>query len=180
MQSDLIALLDGIDPCDPKEETTRARARELAVSGADLYRGERADRPDPHLVSYFAVIDRDHMLLGDHRKSGLLLPSGGHVEPGEHPRRTVEREAQEELSLKADFLFPEPIFVTATQTVGPNSHTDISLWFVLRGDRSKPIAFDRGEYSQVRWFALDHLPTERTDPELPRFARKLSKLMEAA
>jgi len=42
-------------------------------------------------VSYLLLVDRPagSVLLCDHRLSGLWLPAGGHVEPGEHPLGTV-------------------------------------------------------------------------------------------
>jgi 8-oxo-dGTP pyrophosphatase MutT (NUDIX family) len=53
---------------------------------------------------YIVPVDEESrcMLLGDHRKSGLWLPPGGHVEE-EHPRDTVTREAAEELQIDARF-----------------------------------------------------------------------------
>jgi len=64
------------------------RALAWIDSGAPLWRTEAPATPDPHLVTYFLPFDaaRDRLLLVDHRKAGLWLPPGGHVEPGEDPR----------------------------------------------------------------------------------------------
>jgi 8-oxo-dGTP pyrophosphatase MutT (NUDIX family) len=114
------------------------------------------------------------LLLVDHKKAGLWLPSGGHVEPDEHPRATVSRELWEELRLHADFLFPQPIFLTLTETVGTTAgHTDVSLWYVVRGDERSQIAYDHDEFEQIAWFPLTALPLERSDPYMERFAAKL-------
>ena len=83
------------------------------------------------------------MLLCDHWLSGLWLPAGGHVEPGEHPLGTVRREAAEELGVTAqpDAVFGDrPFFLTMTETVGPPAtrHVDVSLWFALAGRLGQP------------------------------------------
>ena len=65
--------------------------------------------PPKHVISYFVPVDARNrcLLLGDHRKSGLWLPPGGHVEDGEDPRDTVSREAAEELRIDAR-LYRDP------------------------------------------------------------------------
>lgn len=39
-------------------------------------------------MSYFLVASDTQVLLVDHKNAQLWLPTGGHVEPGEHPRDT--------------------------------------------------------------------------------------------
>lgn len=147
-------------------------------SGAPLDR-TAYDVPDPHLVAYFVVADpdREELLLGHHVKSGLRLPAGGHVEPGEALWQTVEREAAEELRLAAvPFLGQSPFFVTRTPTVGPRSHTDVSCWFVLRAHRHEIRWFDPGEYTAVEWLPWRRVleePIHQLDPNMHRFTRKL-------
>lgn len=99
----VMRLLDGIVPWDEVERTHLARAREWAGSGAPLYRVRKPDVPPMHLVCYFVVCDetRDRLLLVAHRKAGLWLPAGGHVEPGENPWDTVVRECREEVHIDA-------------------------------------------------------------------------------
>jgi 8-oxo-dGTP pyrophosphatase MutT (NUDIX family) len=125
-------------------------------------------------VSYFAVVDGEHVLLVDHRNAQLWLPSGGHVEPGEHPRHTVLRELQEELGFLPDHEIGAPLLVTCTPTVGLTAgHVDVSLWYVVRAQRSQPIVFDETEFAGVKWFRFSEVPAERSEPHLRRFARKL-------
>ncbi|WP_213086206.1 NUDIX domain-containing protein [Roseateles sp. DAIF2] len=127
-------------------------------------------------MSYFALVDDGHILLVDHRNARLWLPSGGHVELGESPRRTVVRELQEELGLIIDEAqVGPPRFLTCTTTVGLTAgHQDVSLWYLLRGDRHAPLSrFDAGEFESVRWFAFDEVPLTRSDPHMGRFLGKL-------
>ena len=166
-----------IVPFDDAEKAVRTDALSWVDSDAELFRLEKPATPPKHLVSYFLLVDGDYVLLVDHIKSGLWLPSGGHVEPGEHPRITVQREIVEELGIEAAFAYPEPQFITATTTVGQTpGHVDVSLWYLLLGDRHQILDFDREEFTQIQWFKQNELPFERTEPELKRFIKKLSTL----
>jgi 8-oxo-dGTP diphosphatase len=171
----LILELAEVLPLDTAEHDDIARAAHLVLTGAPLYRGAGPDCPDPHLVSYFPLVDPQAraILLGAHRKAGLWLPPGGHVEPGEHPRDTVRRECREELREDPQFLHPAPVFVTITRTLGAHPHEDISLWYALRGSVDRLPDYDPGEYTDMRWFALPDLPLDRSDPQLHRFLAKM-------
>lgn len=173
IRSELLA----IEPLDPVEEAHRADALAWVASGAPIFRVARPATPPKHLVAYFVVVDAGHVLLVDHRNAQLWLPTGGHVECDEDPRVTVVRELEEELGLTIDLKsVGPPVMVTVTETVGLTSgHTDVTLWYVVPGDRSAALAFDRDEFEDVRWFAFAEAPTERCDPHLGRFMAKLAR-----
>lgn len=58
-------------------------------------------------VSVF-VVWRSRVLLHRHRKLGLLLPPGGHVEPGELPDEAAVREVMEEAGVAVELVGPPP------------------------------------------------------------------------
>jgi len=140
LKSMITALVSDIELTD---DLGRKHTRDVLswLAGTDdIFRRARPLTPSPHLVSYFLLVDRlaGRVLLCDHRLSGLWLPTGGHVEPGEHPLDTVRREAVEELGVTAqpDPEFGDrPFFLTMTETVGPPAtrHVDVTLWFALAG-----------------------------------------------
>lgn len=169
-------LLASIDPFDPLERDHLDFAKRWVESGADLFRTGPAT-PPIHLVSYFVVADleKSQLLLVDHRKSGLWLPPGGHIEPDENPTETVRREAKEELTIEANFWSEAPLFLTATKTTGASSHLDISLWYLLEEDSSAKIDYDEREFHQIRWFKMGELPLDRCDPHMERFVDKLCR-----
>ena len=176
LRSEILQLVEDIAPLDHEEAEHLLYVQRWIDSGAGLFRVMKPATPDIHLVSYFLLIDTaaHKVLLADHKKAGLWLPTGGHVEPDEHPRATVEREIREELGIEADFLLDTPLFLTVTRTVGETAgHTDVSLWYVLRGDSTASFEYDREEFNCVEWFAIDAIPYERTDPHMKRFTRKL-------
>lgn len=168
------AVVASIPPVDALEREHRDAALDWIDGGAELCRRTPPDVPSPHLVAYFAVVDREReaILLVEHRKAGLWLPPGGHVEPHEDPAGTVQREASEELGLTVHDVSP-PRFLTVQQTAGANPHVDVSLWYVLPGEAGATFAFDGREFRSVRWFAFDALPREGAEPHLARFVAKL-------
>ena len=172
-------LVDAISPLDPLEKEHIAFTQKWIASGAELFRIAKPATPDPHLVCYFVLIDQTakQTLLVDHKKAELWLAAGGHVEPNEHPRHTVEREIQEELGITADFLLPTPFFLTVTPTTGQTAgHTDVSLWYALRGCHSDLLEYDRGEFHKISWFSPADIPYHRTDPHMSRCIKKCSLL----
>lgn len=169
--------ISSISPFDARERDDISRCLAWVDSGAALCRIAKPATPPMHLVSYFAVVDDGHVLLVDHRNAGLWLPSGGHVEPDEHPRVTVERELEEELGFAPPHPIGPPLLITVATTVGLTAgHTDVSLWYVIRASRQQRIRFDTREFHGVRWFPFDAVPFERADPHLGRFLAKLASI----
>lgn len=176
MRAQIRAEIEQIEPMDASEVAAKADVLAWIDSGVELCRLKKPATPNKHLIAYFALIDGDHLLLVDHINAELWLPTGGHVEPGEHPRATVRREAREELSIECEFLREAPLMLTVTETVGNTAgHTDVSIWYCLHGDRSAQLEFDQSEFASVRWFHKDEIPMNRTDPQMGRFLRKLYK-----
>ena len=174
MRPTIRAEIEAIEPADSLEAAHQADALAWIDSGAELCRIAKPATPPKHLVSYFALVNDDHILLVDHKNSRLWLPSGGHVEPGEHPRETVLRELKEELGMAPDHAIDRPILVTCTETVGVTTrHVDVSLWYVIRARLDQAMTFDRQEFNAIQWFAFDDVPFERSDPHMRRFVQKL-------
>ena len=167
-----------IKPLDGLEKMTISSVFDWIDSGAELCRIEKPALPNKHLVSYFPVIDGAYILLVDHINAERWLPTGGHVEPGEHPRETAIRECREELNIQAEFLLDGPVLLTSTETVGKTSgHTDVSIWYAFKADRTVALEIDRKEFYQARWFHKDALPLN-TDPHLGRFVEKLYRIID--
>jgi 8-oxo-dGTP pyrophosphatase MutT (NUDIX family) len=185
MKPDIVAQIksdiQNIAPFDKTEVAHIADALAWIDSAPNIFRIAKPDKPPKHLVSYFVLIDPEHksLLLGDHIKAQLWLPSGGHVEFNEPPRTTVVRECQEELGQDAVFLKgnDRPFFVTVTQTVGLTAgHTDVSLWYLLRGNKHDTLHFDRREFTDMNWFTFDEILASHPaifDPHMQRFTHKL-------
>ncbi|WP_338894375.1 NUDIX domain-containing protein [Streptomyces sp. TG1A-60] len=176
-------LVGAIERWDDLERTHLKTATQWIASGAPVYRVRKPDVPAMHLVSYFVVLDdtRGQLLLVAHRKAGLWLPAGGHVEPGEDPWAAVVRECHEELGIEAvasPISGELPFFLTVTRTRGQGVHTDVSLWYLLDADADTITSFDQGEFDAIRWLTDEQVleePDELLDPHMHRFTRKLQR-----
>jgi 8-oxo-dGTP diphosphatase len=175
MRSAIRQEVASIEPLDGLERAHCEDALAWIDSGAELCRVHKPATPPKHLVSYFVLVDHDYVLLVDHKDAQLWLPSGGHVEPGEHPRATVARELREELGLELGGATEAPLMLTISATVGITAgHTDISLWYVVNADRGVALEFDAEEFHSVQWFHFSEAPVSRSDPHLERFLGKLA------
>ena len=178
--SGIYTLISSIVPYDTLEQEHIADTLAWIHSGAPIFRIHKPDVPNKHLVSYFVVFDeaRKKILLVDHIKAQLWLPAGGHVEVDEAPKETARRECIEELGIEAEFWTDAPIFLTSTLTAGMTGrHTDVSLWYVLKGDSDAAYAFDQQEFKDICWFGFDDIPYEKSDPHLKRFVEKLTRTL---
>jgi ADP-ribose pyrophosphatase YjhB (NUDIX family) len=174
MRAKIRGELESIVPLDVLERQHQSEAIAWVDSGAPLFRTRKPATPPRHLVSYFAVVDGESILLVDHKNARLWLPPGGHVEDGEHPRETVARELREELGFSPTHAIAAPLMVTCTTTVGLTAgHTDVSLWYVVNATRGQALAYDAQEFDGLRWFDYSEAPLDRSDPHLERFLRKL-------
>jgi len=177
IRSNIQQLVSSIIPFDHMEQNHLDFVLNWIDSGCELCRLEKPAIPAVHLVSYFVIVtpEKDQILLVDHKKAELWLPPGGHVEPNEHPKDTVKREAKEELGIEANFLLENPLFLTVTETVGQMvRHTDVSLWYVLQAEKSHFFVYDTEEFNQICWFSFNEIPFQQSDPHLKRFIEKLN------
>lgn len=179
----LLELVGAIEPWDDLERTHLKSATQWLASGAPIYRVDKTDTPAMHLVSYFVVLDemRGKLLLVAHRKAGLWLPTGGHVEAGEDPWATVVRECREELSIEAvasPITGEHPLFLTVTRARGQGAHTDVSLWYLLHANADTINSYDQNEFDSIRWLTEEQVleeSDELLDPHMHRFTRKLQQ-----
>jgi 8-oxo-dGTP pyrophosphatase MutT (NUDIX family) len=183
---EIYALVDGLRPFDDLETRHRSECLGWLRETEDVFRRVKPRTPSPHLVAYALLRDDQDgsVLLVDHIKSGLWLPAGGHVEPGEHPVETVRREVAEELGVSTVFvpqLGERPSFLTVTETVDTpeRRHTDVSMWFMLTSSRDQVLAPDLGEFRQIRWWTpeeVNHADPKTLDPHMGRTIAKLATL----
>ncbi|CCB87056.1 NUDIX hydrolase [Parachlamydia acanthamoebae] len=176
IQSTISQIVTSIKPFDQQEKEHIAFTQNWIASGSQLFRLFKPANPAIHLVSYFVVFDQNSqkILMVDHKKSELWLPPGGHVERNEHPKETVKREIIEELGIEAHFFFDDPFFLTVTDTVGcVQLHTDVSLWYVVKGNSNESLQYDKDEFHQICWYDWDQIPYERSDVHMRRFIDKL-------
>ena len=110
------------------------------------------------------------MFLVDHRKSGLWLSPGGHVEPDESVFETLNREAEEELGLRSSFSGAEqPFMLSITPIANPSQacRTHFDVWFLLPTDGSG-FQIDEREFRGSKWLDFAEARAVVTDPNTLR------------
>ncbi|MEU7765020.1 NUDIX domain-containing protein [Nocardia sp. NPDC049190] len=171
-------IVQGITPLDALERQHRDHTLAWLAATDDIFRRHKPATPSPHLVAYVVPVDPNGrgVLLGRHRLSQLWLPPGGHVDPGEHPLAAAQREAHEEMGVEADFSIvgTDPVLLTVTSVFdNHDGHVDISLWYVIRGDRTQDCDLDPREFDGGRWWDIDRFGLPESDPHFARFVSKL-------
>jgi 8-oxo-dGTP pyrophosphatase MutT (NUDIX family) len=132
--------------------------REIASQARFLAELDRLADPfdrnaDPVHVTGSAIVTGPRgTVLHLHKRLGIWMQPGGHVDPGEHPWEAALRETREETGLPVRHPDgrPELIHLDAHQA-GPHFHLD--LRYLLLSDDVDPLP-PPGESQHVRWFSL--------------------------
>ena len=106
-----------------------------------------------HVTASAIVVGVRGVVLHKHKRLGLWLQPGGHIDPGEAPWRAAIREAQEETGLPVEPIAgrPSPPLVHVDVHPGPRGHTHLDLRYLLVADDVEPQP-PAGESPDVRWF----------------------------
>ena len=116
--------------------------------------------------------DRTHVLLHRHKRLGIWVQPGGHIEPGETPWLAAARETTEETGL--------PVVLVAGSELahidvhpGPRGHTHLDLRYLMEAPHRSPSP-PEGESPDVCWLTWDEA-IERADAGLVGALRALDR-----
>lgn len=96
----------------------------------------RDENPISHSCVYFAGYDNEtkKVFICHHKKSGLWLFNGGHIDKGETPEESVDREINEEWGVKiSKESIGEPKLLTIAPINNPNKpcRTHFDIWYFV-------------------------------------------------
>ncbi len=120
-------------------------------------------------VSVF-IVNGDRVLLHFHKKLGIWLPVGGHIDKDELPDDALKREAMEESGLEIELFEPftdlkardvrelaRPVLVILEDIEPGHQHIDL-IYYATSGTRE--LNPQEGETSELKWFSRQDLEEE--------------------
>jgi len=131
------------------------------------------------------VVHQDRVLLLRHRKLGLWLPPGGHIEPNELPDEAAVREVFEETGLRCELVgspglaidYPRqlvrPEGIQVEDIAPGHQHIDLIYFARLAGaptEAPPPVASD--ECEAAGWYTLAEMAALPAPPDVQAWSAR--------
>ena len=138
-------------PCDERE----AESLRTFLDRFDQLAEPFTEEADPvHVTGSAIVVGTRGVVLHKHKRLGIWLQPGGHIDAGETPWDAAMRETFEETGLTGRFSAAGPQLIHVDVHPGPRGHTHLDLRYLVNAadvDPSPP----PDESPDVRWFSWD-------------------------
>ena len=164
--------IERIDPVDERETASLAMTLDRLNWPGDPFSESENDH---HVTSSAFVVSTRGVILHRHRRLGIWVQPGGHIDAGELPDAACVRETKEETGLQVRHLEPIELFHVDVHA-GPNAHTHYDLRYVLLAEPEDPTP-PEGESPDVFWFDFVSA-IERAEPSLAPALAKLAASLD--
>ena len=161
-------------PLDDREAESIRRF----LHGLDTLSDPLSQAADPtHVTGSAIVVGPRGVLLLKHKRLGIWLQPGGHIDEGETPWAAALRETREETGLDAEFAGPLdgdgiPELIHVDVHAGGRGHTHLDTRYLINGGDSDP-APPADESQEIDWFEWGHA-IELADPGVRTVLRHLA------
>jgi 8-oxo-dGTP pyrophosphatase MutT (NUDIX family) len=145
-------LLLGRRPHDAKEDADRRAMLDFLRTLPEPF---SHDQPRAHFTASALVVDpaRESTALVHHRKLGIWVQPGGHLDPDDATyEQAALREVREELGLEGEIADPRPLHLDVHEIPTPPAHLHLDVRFLVVASGELVVS---DESHEVRWCALD-------------------------
>lgn len=144
---------------------------------------------EKHFTASAVIIDDGKVLLVHHKKLGVWLYPGGHVETTENPDQALLREVQEETGLQVEIIAERDLnladlaadvsvlhnpYAILCELVGDHYHNDMIYICRIIGGREN-FTFDSKESKGIGFFSLAELNNINLFPNFRKLLEKVLK-----
>jgi 8-oxo-dGTP pyrophosphatase MutT (NUDIX family) len=147
----LRALVESHQPASPRESEAKERFLE-ALSTLSAPCDEHAD--PTHVTASGIVVGPRGTVLHLHKRLGIWMQPGGHIDAGETPDVAARREATEELGLAVEHPTSGPCLLHLDVHDAALGHTHLDLRYLLIAGDDEPHP-PPGESPDARWCSWD-------------------------
>jgi 8-oxo-dGTP pyrophosphatase MutT (NUDIX family) len=147
------ALLDEVRRRTPVDERERTSIERFLAEIPTLARPFDEHADPRHVTASAIVVGPRGVVLHKHKRLGLWLQPGGHVDENETPADAAVRESVEETGLPVAHAGRASIIHVDVHP-GPRGHTHFDVRYLLEAPDAEPAPAE-GESQDVRWFAWD-------------------------
>lgn len=144
----------------------------------------RDDNNPSHFCCYFLPYNlaAKQVFIVHHKKSGLWLCPGGHIDRGESLMQTFNREIDEELGVKnkiQEKIQPFLLTITPIENRVQPCREHLDIWYRFPTDGSE-FNVDPREFHQTKWVSIEEAKQVMTDPPNLEAMNEMEKLFNKA
>ncbi len=142
----------------PLDDRERSSIDELRRGLTELGEPCSQEADPTHVTASAIVVGPRGLLLHRHKRLGIWLQPGGHIDDDEAPEAAALREVREETGIPVEHFSGHPELVNVDAHPGPRGHRHLDLRYLLWGPDEDPSPPD-GESPEVRWWSWQEAQT---------------------